>query len=211
MSAESDIQRVDQLIAALAKRQHGVVSRWQLLAAGRRHGLRLTSPPRTILDLAARLDPDDLEHLVAEAAYRKLARESELRDQLERNPRKAGNAALRAILDLPGGAQRTRSPAERSLLRLLRRSGIEGFELNARTHGYEVDVLWRDRGFALELDGYAGHASRIAFERDRLKIATLKANGVVVMPITPRQLRDDPTAVLARLRKALAIAGSRAR
>jgi very-short-patch-repair endonuclease len=175
----------------------------------RRHRLTLTSPPRTILDLAAELGPEDLEQLVAEASYRRLASERELHDQLERNRGKRGNPALRRILELPGGPSRTRSPAERQMLRLLRRARISGYEANARVHGYEVDVLWRGLGFAVEIDGYDGHSGRIAFERDRLKIATLKAHGVDVMPFTPRQLRDDPEGVVARLIRALERAGHR--
>jgi very-short-patch-repair endonuclease len=66
-----------------------------------------------------------------------------------------------------------------------------------------VDVLWRELGFAVEIDGYQAHSSRVAFERDRLKIATLKAHGLDVMPVTPRQLRDDSEGVLARLLRAL--------
>jgi len=46
----------------------------------RRHGLWLTSPPRTVLDLAARLDTERLELLVADARYRGLATDAELRD-----------------------------------------------------------------------------------------------------------------------------------
>ena len=107
-----------------------------------RHGLALTSPPRTILDVAA--DWADLESLVAEARYRKLAFEDELRDQLQRNPHKPGGPRLRAILDLPGGPQRTRSQGERAMVRLLRQAGVTGFETNARIHGYEVDILWRE-------------------------------------------------------------------
>ncbi len=171
-----------------------------------RHGMAVTSPPRTIFDLAALLDAYDLEGLVAEASYRKLASEHELRDQLTRNPRKPGVVALRAILNLPGGPQRTRSPAERRMLRLLRGAGITGFEANARIHGYEVDLLWRDLGLAVEIDGYDAHSGRVAFERDRLKLATLNAHGLTVMPVTGRQLRVDPAGVLSRLRRALALA-----
>lgn len=172
----------------------------------RRHGLPLTSPPRTILDLAAELARAALERLVAEAAYRRLAGEGELRDQLARNPRKHGAPALRAVLDLPGGPRRTRSPAERAMLRLLRRAGFNGYETNARIGGYEVDILWRDLQLAVEVDGYEAHSGRVAFERDRLKIATLKARGVDVMPVTGRQIRDDPDGVAARLRRAVAAA-----
>lgn len=174
-----------------------------------RERMPLTSPPRTILDLAGWLGAEDLERLVAEANYRRLASAPELRDQLERNPGKRGNATLRTVLDLPGGPARTRSPAERQMLRLLRKAGLTGFELNQRIHGFEVDVLWRELSFAVEIDGYDAHSGRLAFERDRLKVATLKAEGLSVMPITPRQLRDDPQAVAARLRRALERAGYR--
>jgi very-short-patch-repair endonuclease len=78
------------------------------------------------------------------------------------------------------------------MLRLLRRAGVTGYETNARIHGYEVDFLWRETHVAVEVDGYDAHSGRIAFERDRLKAATLNAHGLRVMPITPRQLRDDP-------------------
>lgn len=176
----------------------------------RRHGLPLTSPPRTILDLACELDRDELELVVAEASYRRLATERELRDQLERNPGKRGNASLRRVLELAGGPQRTRSVAERRMLRLLRDAGVTGYEANARIHGYEVDLLWREHGLAVEIDGYAGHSGRVAFERDRLKIATLKAHGVDVVPVTPRRIRDDPDGTLGRLLRALERAGYRA-
>jgi hypothetical protein len=82
----------------------------------RRHNLTLTSPPRTILDLAASYDEWDLEHLVADANYRRLASDAELRSQLERNHGKPGTKALRSVLDLPGGPRRTRSRAEQRML-----------------------------------------------------------------------------------------------
>jgi very-short-patch-repair endonuclease len=169
-----------------------------------RFGLRRTSPPRTILDLASELDDEALERLIGEAHYRNLASERELQTQLERNLGKRGNARLRRILDLPGGPQRTRSPAERAMLRLLRARGITGFECNARIHGYEVDVLWRAQDLAIEIDGYDAHSGRMAFERDRLKLATLNARGVRVMPVTGRQIRRDPDGVAQRLLAALA-------
>jgi len=168
----------------------------------RRHGLALTSPPRTILDVAATWD--ELESLVAEAHYRHLASDQELRAQLERNPHKPGAPRLRAILQLPGGAQRTRSPAEREMVSLLRAAGLTGFEANARIHGYEVDVLFRDHDLVIEVDGYDAHSGRVAFERDRLKRATLTAHGLAVMAVTGRQIRDDPQGVLARILSALA-------
>ncbi len=90
------------------------------------------------------------------------------------------------------------------MLRLLRDRGITGFECNARICGYEVDLLWRSRNFAVEIDGYDAHSGRAAFERDRLKFARLNAHGVQVMPVTGRQIGRDPDGVLRRLLAALA-------
>jgi very-short-patch-repair endonuclease len=169
-----------------------------------RRGLRLTSPPRTILDLSSLIDVEELEGVVAEAAYRGLASENELRDQVAGNEGKRGVANLRRVLGLAGGPQRTRSHGERAMLRLLRQARMTGYEANARIHGYEVDLLWRDPGVAVEFDGWDGHSSRVAFERDRLKAATLNSHGISVIPITGRQLRDDPDGVIDRLRRAIA-------
>src|SRR4051794_15973637 len=169
----------------------------------KRHGLRLTSPPRTILDLSLILDEPELESVVAEAEYRGLASAPELKAQLEANRGKRGVATLRRVLDLPGGPKRTRSGGERAMLRLLRCAGMRGFETNARIHGYEVDFLWRDLAVAVELDGWDGHSGRVAFERDRMKVATLSAHGLTVIPVTGRQLRDDPSGVINRLTRAI--------
>jgi very-short-patch-repair endonuclease len=189
-------------------RRHGIrLYRAELEARDirRRHGMPLTSPPRTILDLAPLLDGDELERVVAEAHYRRLASETELRRQLERNPHKRGVVSLRRVLGQRGGPRRTRSSGERALLRLLREHGIDGFETNARIDGYEVDFLWRDRNLVVEVDGYDAHSGRAAFERDRLKAATLRANGTSVMPITGRQIRSDPAGVIGRILRALAV------
>lgn len=169
-----------------------------------RHGLQLTSPPRTVLDCAAVLDdPYELEGLVAEASFRRLASDEELSHQIARNQNRPGVPALREILTVPGGPQRTRSGGERVFLQLLRREGFKGFEANAEAHGWEVDFLWRDLSFGVELDGWDGHSGRVAFERDRLKWAELEAQGVTLMPITGHQVMRDTAGVVARLRAAL--------
>jgi very-short-patch-repair endonuclease len=166
----------------------------------RRHGMRVTSPPRTVFDIASIVDDRyELEALVAEAAFRRLASEKELRDQIERNSGCRGVPALNHVLRLEGGPQRTRSDGERFMLRLLRNRGIKGFEVNSSIHGEEVDFLWRDEEFCIELDGWGGHSSRTAFERDRLKWAKLQAKGVAVMPITGRQVNEDEEGVFDRM------------
>ena len=170
----------------------------------KRHGLRVTSPPRTILDIA-KISEDryELEALVAEAHFRGLAREPELREQIRQNVGRRGVAKLRSVLSIEGGPQRTRSEGEQALLRLLRNHGMSGFRCNETIHGHEVDFLWRDAAFCVELDGWDAHSNRTAFERDRLKWADLESKGVAVMPITGRQVRADGGGVISRLMAAL--------
>ena len=183
-----------------------IVHRGELLARDirTRHGLRVTSPPRAILDSASFIDDDyELEAIVAEAHYRGRAREPELRRQIDARQGCRGTGRLRSILDLDGGPQRTRSDGERAMLRLLRANKISGFEANARISGYEVDFLWPELNFCVELDSWGAHSSRQAFERDRLKWAQLEASGVGVMPVSGRQLSADASGVIARLLAAL--------
>jgi len=170
-----------------------------------RFGMSVVSPPRAVLDCAA-LIPDayELEALVADTAYRRKASEAELRDQVTRNDGRRGARALSQILDLEGGPKRTRSGGERWFLSVLRKHKINGYEVNANIHGREVDFLWRDHSFCVELDGWDGHSSRVAFERDRLKWAHLQANGVDVMPIATRQAQRDESGAIDRLRRTLA-------
>ncbi len=56
---------------------------------------------------------------------------------------------------------------------------------------------------ACYVDGYDAHSGRVAFERDRLKVAKLTAAGLRVMQVTGRQVRGDPGGVTVRLRAAL--------
>ena len=68
-----------------------------------------------------------------------------------------------------------------------------------RVAGYEVDFLWRDHKLVVEVDGFAYHATRTAFERDRARDATLQAAGYRVIRLTWRQIAAEPHAVVARL------------
>ena len=71
--------------------------------------------------------------------------------------------------------------------------------------GYEVDFLWPERQLVLEVDGYAFHSSRRAFEHDRRKTLDLERAGYRVIRLTWRQLTDEPLAIVAELGRALAL------
>ncbi len=170
-------------------------------------GVPITTPARTLLDLGTVLPPYLLERAIAEAEVCLLARRRDLVDQLERNRGRPGTRALRAILDLDGGAALTRSEAERRLLALVRTAALPLPQVNARLGTYEVDFLWPEQRLVVEVDGYAYHGNRAAFERDRERDVALAALGYTVMRVTWRQLVDAPEAIIARIAAALGARG----
>lgn len=171
--------------------------------------LPVTSPARTLLDLGSVLGLAALEGAAAEAERRHGVGLDSLADQLERNRGRVGAAALRAVVERGERPALTRSEAERRLLRLLRRAGIAAPEANVVVLGFEVDLLWRERRVAVELDGYAFHADRAAFERDRARDAELQAHGYRVVRVTWRQLVDHPEAVVSRIRRVIRLPSQR--
>jgi very-short-patch-repair endonuclease len=170
-------------------------------------GIPITTPARTLLDLATALPPYLLERAIAEAEVRLLARRRDLVDQLDRNRGRPGTRALRSLLELEGGPAFTRSEAERRLLSLVRAAALSLPQANARLGTYEVDFLWSEQRLVVEVDGYAYHGNRAAFERDRERDVALAALGYTVMRVTWRQLVDAPEAIIARIAAALGARG----
>jgi very-short-patch-repair endonuclease len=168
------------------------------------HGpLRLTSPARTLLDLAAVLSDSELEVGIAQARRRGRVTDAQLEDQLARNAGRRGAGRLRALLALERGPAFTRSEAERAMLALVRRANLAVPETNVFVGGYEVDFLWRTERLVGETDGRAWHFDPLAFENDRRRDAELAALGYLVMRVTWRQLVNEPNQVASRLRRAL--------
>jgi very-short-patch-repair endonuclease len=166
--------------------------------------IAITSPARTILDLAAVVRARELEQALAEAYARRLARRSELVSLLARRSSRPGARALRALLD-DGTPALTRSQAEERLLALIRAAELPAPETNIRIGRHEVDFLWREQRLVVEVDGFAFHSSRSAFERDRRRDAELGMLGFRVTRITWRQIVNEPEALVARLAAALAV------
>ncbi len=164
----------------------------------------ITTPARTLLDLAADLDPLRLEQAVARAQRAGLCDLARLQDTMDVNPRRAGTAALRAILGQSGGPALTRSEAEARFLALLRTAELEPPRANRRVEGYEVDFLWPAARLVVEIDGRAFHSSPDMFERDRGRDAALTGAGYRVQRFTWLQITRKPQVVLVRVAQALA-------
>jgi len=94
------------------------------------------------------------------------------------------------------------------LLALIRKARLREPEVNVVVRGYEVDLLWRAERLVVEVDGFAFHSSRTAFEADRRRDAVLAAAGFRVVRVTWAQLAQEPEALLARIAQALVAAGA---
>lgn len=73
--------------------------------------------------------------------------------------------------------------------------------------GYEVDALWARQRPVVEMDSFAFHHHRAAFEHDRARDAELIAAGYRVVRLTHRRLEADPSAVAGQLRRLLTAGG----
>jgi very-short-patch-repair endonuclease len=165
-------------------------------------GIPITTPSRTIYDLASTTTPRRLEQAFAEALERKMTTPDKVRLLMKDHPRGPGTRRLRAMLS-HGKPKRTHSEAEERFLSLLRKAQLTMPAVNEVILGYEVDFLWRNARLVVEIDGYEYHSSRRAFEGDRRRDAVLAAAGLRVVRITWRQLVNEPEALLVRLVQAL--------
>ena len=165
-------------------------------------GLPVTTPARTLLDLAA-LTTDGLDRALATAEHRYPDIQDELRTLLARYPLRKGTRALRALIMDPAARAFTRSTAEDRLLDLIKSAGLPTPETNVRIGSYEVDCYWRRAALVAEVDGYEFHASKRAFVRDRKRDSALAAAGIRVLRLSWQQLTKDRDRTLVELALAL--------
>jgi very-short-patch-repair endonuclease len=144
----------------------------------------ITTPARTILDLAGAAPAADVEHAMIEAVRRRLTDRARIAGLLERYPGKAGTPLLRDLLERADNPQLTRSEAERRLRELIRTAELAMPMMNVRVEGYQVDAFWTKERVVVEVDGFALHSSHAAFQRDRRRDADLSAAGITVIRVT---------------------------
>jgi very-short-patch-repair endonuclease len=169
------------------------------------HGLALTAPARTLLDLEAGLSDEALEQVFAEAIKRHVMRRSEARSMVERHPGHPGIARLRELASETHDVARLRADTERRFLRLVRRAGLPQPETQAPWGPYELDFLWREERVVVETDGYLFHSLRSDLESDHRRDAKLQAAGFIVLRFSWRLIRYQPEVVLAEVAGVLAM------
>jgi len=159
----------------------------------RREGLPVTTVKRTLEDLAADHTTDEMERLIAEAEALKLVERGAVTPQRGRRGAKTIREAT------AHGPKWTRSHAERVLKQLVREAGLPEPAFNEDVAGLNVDAVWFEHRIALEVDSWAFHGHRRAFERDRGKDMRLREAGYTPVRVTARQLEQERLRVAAHL------------
>lgn len=149
---------------------------------GKLRNVPVTSPARTLIDLAGILPEPDVERALHHAIVDRRVTVRALRARLEGAPRRGlrGPAVLRRLLGAHP-ACRVVSPLERAVSDLLRCSTLPPFH---REHAvfldgsvYYLDFALPHFRVAVEADGRRWHSDPESFERDRVRHNALTAAG----------------------------------
>jgi very-short-patch-repair endonuclease len=156
------------------------------------YGIRVTTPLRTLVDLADVLPAKRLTRALNEAQVQRLVTPAELTTLLTRYP---GRRTAR--LTPERGA--TKSTLEDDFTRFLKGHHLPLPERNQTIAGHEVDAVYRDHHLVIELDSRQFHATPHAFEQDRDRDADLLNAGFPTIRITHHRLKHHPTKEAQRL------------
>ncbi len=164
-----------------------------------RKGIPVTTPLRTLIDLAGSTLPDTpLRRAVNEALNRGLIKPHEIILSGHRGARR-----LRALL---ADAAPTRNEFEDAVHALL--NGLPKADVNQREGRYFPDFRWPEQRLILEADGERFHGHILARADDKARQAVLEADGWRVERTTWKQLVREPAKLRSRMEEALAARAS---
>ena len=187
--------------APTKRKARGVVVHWSALDGERvrRAAIVVTTPARTLLDLADVVPRRTLERAMDEAEYLRLDT-----DGLGPRHGRTGTGVLASVLAVHRpGTTRTRSELEEMFLALCDDHGIDRPDVNVQIEGFECDFVFREQWLVVETDGAAAHGTRRAMERDPLRDATLLAVGWRVWRLSYEEVVRRPQRVAEELGRLL--------
>ena len=197
--------RIEVTIPRGRKPRPGIQLHWANLPADEtttRSGIPTTTVPRTLLDLGAVVQRDELRSALRQAEQLGLTDPLWLGDLVGRYPRKPGMPIVKAVLEeAQRGLSFVRSELEERFQAFLIDAGLPRPKTNVRIDGMEVDCVWPAERVIVELDGRAIHDAADAFETDRARDRRLEAAGWHVIRVTWRQLEETRGEVERDLRR----------
>ena len=176
------------------------------------HGIPVTGIARTLFDLSAVVQRDELRSAFRQAEQLRLTDPLGVKALIERYPKKPGLPTLRAVFEeAQRGLGIVRSVFEERFQAFLLHAGLPSPRTNVLIEGIEVDCVWPEQRLIVELDSRSIHDTRYAFEEDRARDRRLEVAGWCVVRVTWRQLTERPEALEADLRRLLGLSPRRTR
>ena len=168
-------------------------------------GVPVTTPQRTAVDCLRVAEPDDARQLITWVLTRRVLSREQLVAEAVASPGRRGTPQLvRVVAETRGDVL---SRAERLLQAVLRRGGVGGWAANVTVQlagrSVVVDLLFARERVVVEVDGWAAHGTREAFETDRRRQNALVNAGYLVLRFTWRDLTEREADVVWEIRDAL--------
>ena len=159
-------------------------------------GIRITSVPRTLLDLARTVGDRTLARALREAVRLELTTLRALGDRLGDYRGRRGSHRLAEVVARYAGLplERARSGAEIRALELLRGANRPLPRLNARIAGEEADLSWPNKKLIIEIDGAPFH---LDVGEDARKQRTWERAGWTVRRIPSDDVYEQPERLLS--------------
>jgi hypothetical protein len=160
-------------------------------------------PPRALADAARGLtDLGEVRTLIAGAVQRGDCTIGALTYELSEGQTRNSARLRRVLAEVADGV---RSGAEAEFRALIRRARLPQPMFNARLYTADgsfiavPDTWWPDAGVAGEVDSMEWHLSPADWRRTMDRHATMSAHGILVLHLTPSQIRSSPATVAATI------------
>jgi very-short-patch-repair endonuclease len=190
--------------------EHVTIHRYQVLTEDEVETLgdiRLTAPPRTLLDLAAVVRSDRLDAAMDSALRRKQVTLPQLRLTLSRNARRGrrGIQAFRRALDVrDGGYVASHRGLQKKIWRLIEASDLptplqEYPVIEGDKEIYRIDFAYPDRMMAIEADGWEFHSDRRSWSNDQGRSNVLTIRGWRLLRFTDQDATETQDDLIAMI------------
>ena len=181
-----------------------------LVAKTVRHGIPVTGPARTVLDVCWVADDDSIAlRALDEMLRRRIVTWSELWECLVLHARRGRNgvALFRRVLLRRWGRRPPHGEFARTVHALLTDAGlpepVAEHPVKAGGADYRLDLAYPDVLVAIELDDKETHLTDKAFEEDPVRENRLKLSGWLVLRYTWDRLVTEPEAIVREVREAV--------
>ena len=171
-----------------------------------RHGIPITTVPRTLVDLSSLLSSADLARACHEAGVLHQTTPRHVEEILSKRPNTPGAKQLRKVMH--GDVHVTLSALERRFLERLDEAGLPRPVTNKPAGTKRVDCRWPQHNLTVELDSYRYHRSRHAWELDRRREREAHARGDEFRRYTRDDVYEQPQQMLVELSALLRVAAA---